>query len=486
MSSNRNSIIDAVQDTEDALEEQQVKPVLTLVPSKITDGRDELNFAEFPLATLSEKQLDGVKTLHFEDRIFDKSKRADIVRKLTISGSDACGLPTPMDEEVLLALLQLSKLQGFGSRKVYFSRHQLLQILKWSPSGQNYDRLRLAFDRLSGVIYFYKNSWRDKEDQKWQDRNFHIIDNVEINSEERGHLSYILWNETVFKSLTKGNVKALDFDFFIKLNSAITKRLYRFIDKRFYHCETQSLDLKNLCYEHIGLSRNSPIAELKRKLNKAIDELVSLDYLAPLSAEERYQKKSKGNWEVLFVKYQAGANKQVEVVQSDDIIETKLLELGVRANKVKQLLEHYSRELIAEKLKMIEWLKGKKDKSVLANPAGYIVSAIEKDYKPSKSFDVEGRAQVQKRQQEVNTLQQAQKRSNLDKADQVREDSTRILVQTYLKSLTEAEVKELEETALQNAGIAKLKLMAKGGRAAVVLREQIIRDHVLKILNDEK
>ena len=35
------------------------------LPEKFSEGRDELNFAEFPLGTISERIDPTVKTLHF-------------------------------------------------------------------------------------------------------------------------------------------------------------------------------------------------------------------------------------------------------------------------------------------------------------------------------------------------------------------------------------------------------------------------------------
>ena len=59
--------------------------------------RDEMNFAEFPLALL-DRPADGQKTLEFSDTIFDHGQNKPVVRKLTISASDRYVLPTPRDE----------------------------------------------------------------------------------------------------------------------------------------------------------------------------------------------------------------------------------------------------------------------------------------------------------------------------------------------------------------------------------------------------
>jgi len=114
-------------------------------------GRDELNLAEFPLASISERFLDGTKTVVFEDTVWDEQKRARLPRKLTISGSDLYGLPTAKDDDVLLACVQLSSLEDFSSREVQFSRYELLKLLRWRDETRNYRRLMLSLSRWKSL-----------------------------------------------------------------------------------------------------------------------------------------------------------------------------------------------------------------------------------------------------------------------------------------------------------------------------------------------
>ncbi|MCL5096006.1 MAG: hypothetical protein M1608_00420, partial [Candidatus Omnitrophica bacterium] len=79
------------------------------MPPRITDGRDELNLAEFPLCALAHRLRPDQKTLQSEDCVWDERRAEMITRQLIITGSDAYGLPTALDDEVLLGLLQLSK-----------------------------------------------------------------------------------------------------------------------------------------------------------------------------------------------------------------------------------------------------------------------------------------------------------------------------------------------------------------------------------------
>jgi hypothetical protein len=124
-----------------------------------TMGRDEMNLAEFPLATLADRAPRGCKTLVFEDCIWDRGQAQQLVRRLTIAASDKYGLPTAVDDEVILGLVQVSKAAGFAQRRVRFSRYQLIRILGWRDEGRSYRRLEHSLKRWLGVTLYYENAW---------------------------------------------------------------------------------------------------------------------------------------------------------------------------------------------------------------------------------------------------------------------------------------------------------------------------------------
>ena len=115
-------------------------------------GRDELNLAEFPITLLSDRVPKGLKTVTFEDRIFDQQAGEMVTRRLTLTGSDRYGLPTAVDDEVLVALLQITKLANdFTNRDVHFTRYEVLKLLGWSDDGVNYRRIEESIRRWTGV-----------------------------------------------------------------------------------------------------------------------------------------------------------------------------------------------------------------------------------------------------------------------------------------------------------------------------------------------
>jgi hypothetical protein len=182
-------------------------------------GRDELNLAEFPLAALADRAPKGQKTLVFEDTVWDKRAQQRVVRRLTISASDSYGLPTAIDDEVILGLVQLSRQRQFADRTVAFSRYELINILGWEREGKSYARIDQSLRRWLGVTLYYDKAWWDKEAGCWIDAAFHLLDQITLARRRKGESpnaaaqrcsSTFTWNEIIFRSFHAGYLKQLD------------------------------------------------------------------------------------------------------------------------------------------------------------------------------------------------------------------------------------------------------------------------------------
>jgi hypothetical protein len=356
--------------------------------------RDELNFAEFPLASLSTSLPKNQKTLEFTDEIFDRSRNERVTRKLTITASDKYGLPTAMDDEVILGLIQLTAKSDFTNRRVLFTRYQLLKILDWTDDTRNYDRLEQSLNRWLGVTLYYDKSWWSKEEQCWVNEGFHILDHVTILDKERqrrkakqseadaGKSSFV-WNEVVFNSFKAGYLKHIDYDFYKALESAVSKRMYRFLDKRFYHRETLEFDLRAFACEHIGLSKNYHTGELKRVLTPAIAELEAQHFLKPLAPEERFSRKARGSWSVVFVRQSPSAKK--ETPELPELV-VALRDRGLSLHSARRLVAREPEAKIREKLALFDWLQARKDERISKNPAGFLYRAITDDFSLPPDF----------------------------------------------------------------------------------------------------
>src|SRR3954465_16016764 len=113
----------------------------TLAPVAFV-GRDEMNIAAFPISLLCDRAPKGQNEIGFKDRIFDPKTGREILRNLTITAPEKYGLPTSTDDDVILALLQLTKQQNnFTRPEVQFTRLQLIEMLGWADKGASYSRI---------------------------------------------------------------------------------------------------------------------------------------------------------------------------------------------------------------------------------------------------------------------------------------------------------------------------------------------------------
>jgi hypothetical protein len=371
--------------------------------------KDELNLAEFPIAALTDRIPDGQTTMVFEDRL-EQRDSLPIVRRLTIMGTHKHGLPTSLDDEVLVGLIQLTKRRSnFTDARVQFSRYELIELLGWAQSGQSYRRIEEALHRWVGVVLMYENAWWDNEARSWVDEQFHVLDNVTLYDRERWRtsvrsgkssklekagtktdkpplpLSSFRWNEVIFRSFQSGNLKQLDLEFYLKLRLPTTKRMYRFLDKRFYRRSRLDFDLRTLACEHIGLSRKCAPTELKRRLKPALEEMEQLGFLEPLGPEERYSYVKRGCWRIIFIRgCHASADVQ-DPVGNRGQQPTQLLEAlkarGVASKTAQELVDGHPHSRISTKIEVFDWLMRNEDKRVGKNPAGYLVASIRSDYK---------------------------------------------------------------------------------------------------------
>ena len=464
------------------------------MPQRNSEAKDEMNLAEFPLCALAHRLKPEVKTLRFEDRVLDKGRNEWITRQLTVTGSDAYGLPTELDDEVLLGLIQLTRLHGFADRKVPFTRHELIRMLGWRDDSKSYARVEASLNRWTGVTLFYNKAWWNKERKCWMDEKFHILDNVWLC--HRGEpapdtglpgtgapLSAFVWNEVVFRSFTHGNLKSIDFEFFKSLKSAVAKRLYRFLDKRFWHCSRRDFDLRELCCEHIGLSRNYDTANLKRKLLPGIRELEERGFLRPRPMTERFTKVRRGHWGVAFESAPAAALRHRPRSDNEpDSLTQSLIERGVTPSAAARTVESFPVDRIKRQVKVFDWLVRGKDAKVSRNPAGFLVASIKGEYGPPNGYS----AQKLPAPTEMRTDKLERPTKRIAQIETLRcaaqDAARRERIDRFWHSRTEEERLGLEVQALAQGGVVKQSIISRGGAFADATKMALLDAFALKVM----
>jgi hypothetical protein len=474
--------------------EQDREPTAASPPP--ASGKDEMNLAEFPITLLSERVPRGQKTIEFEDCFYDDGTGKVITRRVTITGSDKYGLPTSKDDEVILGLIQLTKMaNGFAGRTVNFCRSDLIRLLGWPDTGQSYRRLARSFDCWTFTGLSYENAWWDHEHRSWVSEKFHILDRVTLYDKDRGarpgdqKLSSFTWSEVIFHSFRSGYLKRFDFDFYLGLTTSTAKRMYRFLDKRFYLKRRWEFDLKDFALTHVGLSHSyEGGTQLARKLRPAIEELEAKGFLEPLGEDERFLKGSPGEWKIVLIGASSGRPAQEKVGKpAPSGLETALIGRGVTPATAAQLAEEHPADRIRAKVEAFDWLTGRKDRRLGRNPAGYLVQSIRDDYAAPPGFEPEADRARRLEAEQGQRRAQAEARRQDRQEERDREQAQQARIAAYWDALGPAQRETLEAQALAGShpllGLYR-RHQGQGTPAERRYRKLILDAHILERLGD--
>lgn len=466
---------------------------------------DELNLAEFPLSAISDRFLDGTKTVVIEDTVFDREHSRYLPRRLTLSGSDRFGLPTSKDDDVLLACIQLSRLNDFSTREVSFSRYEILRLLGWADETRNYERVATSLRRWKGLSIFSDRAFYDHAQKSWVNRDFGVFDTLVIYQREvlQGKAapgcSRFVWNDVFFRSFQSGYLKQLDWSLYCRLKSPVAKRLYRFLDKRFYHSNRVEIDLQELALRKVRLTANYNTAQVKRTLMKGIQELEHLWDLKPQQPEDRFRKDGIGKWMVVFERRAKQRRVPIETISTalpisnpsisvpitsvnPQDLERELIKRGIGPASAEELSLSHPSSKIQEMLELYDWYNGKGQ----SRGPGFLVQSIRNPaaiaFPPG--FVSSSAKQAAAQRQKATKAADEQLRTKRERQAAERDKSRQRAFIAFWESLSPAQQDTFETEALEKADQMTRRLYlqhsAKRGKAFELYRKVILQSHFLK------
>lgn len=275
-------------------------------------GRDEVNLIDFPIATLRHQQPVGRDGTRPDEMVcviesYDSDLQKTIPRKLTRRTASRYGFPTPLEEEVLIALLSLSRHRNeFTEPRVEFRNGKVLELMGWPQNGTSTRRLAVALDRLTGLTLKYENSWSTTDGVFAKEFTTGILESYSLTKQTRGRRrpdserSWIQWSSEVFADIRRGNVRELNTHQYFALRLPISRRMYRFLDRRLSESTEFEMELSAFSV-HLGLSELKHVGKIKERLALGLKELESVPgFMKPRPASERYRKRGPGDWLIGF------------------------------------------------------------------------------------------------------------------------------------------------------------------------------------------
>jgi len=437
-------------------------------------GKDEMNLAEFPIALLSERNLKARKTIKRQRNIVTPDGR-ELKQEWIVTGSDEYGLPLAQDDDVLMSILEAGAKSDFESRTIYFNRHTLIAIMGWDNQGWSYKRIIDALNRLSGVRIVTKNAFYDKDTETYLSRNFGIIDGYQIferrykkkdiKNQLQLSLSYVRLSEELYQSIKSGYVKYINTKFYYSLSSSVSKRLYRYLDKKRYQKKEFEINLLTLAEVNLGLdlSTNCYPSQIKRQLNRAHKELREKGFLKKTD----YKKTKDGkSWKVVYT-FGEEATRQLSLAEPREDPNAQLIaalvERGMTERVARKLIDRYSPEVVEEKIDILDFLIKMQSSTVLKNPAGWLRRAIEENYLPPAKYKTKAereKAEQAEKQEKAKLKEEKDKEAALQRRTKEAKDK---LSSEELEKLTKEaeELCRMENTFLGNRPTPKFLLDAK-------------------------
>ena len=270
-------------------------------------GKDELNLADWRISAPKHQQPrkeDGGKLDVIEHEMPNPN---GTTQKVTLMAPSVVGLPTPADEDLLISLLYLAKVQGFASDTVRFSTTQLCEVMHHSVNQAARDRIEQGLTRLKALTIKYELAWWDKLKAEVEpilitgilaEAKF-VRCNGRPRKDEPSD-SYVQWTNNFYKTISAGNLTDIDLDLYFSFSRPGTKQLYRHLNKRFHRRgvgERYERDLIQLACGHLGMKRSKFV---KRNLDQCIRELEEHGYVVREAGEQRYRHVRPGVWRVGF------------------------------------------------------------------------------------------------------------------------------------------------------------------------------------------
>lgn len=354
--------------------------------------RSELNIEKWPIFTTSTykgKSKEIVRTIKLANG--DIEERKVIIGKIN---NVEVGVFRIFDFKGFCALIKIWERQGRpANRSVYFSVHEIAEILNLTWGGKTYHEIKSMLMRLRKIPIDWVNSFYNRELKQRENliESFNILSDLKIYEKGRrnGQIALALSSYTFDKRLV-GNLltnysKPLLLDHILKFKKETSILLYRYLDLVMadkIHFERNSKEL----IAELDLSQEGyPYpAQRKKLLEPVLKEILGAQLSTGIIRKaELVKNKGEVDWKAVFDKEIQETIRvvpePVKMATEFDPVE-ELVKRGITRAIAQKLVMRYAAELIREKIEVFDLLMAGQSSLVSKNPPGWLRSAIEHNY----------------------------------------------------------------------------------------------------------
>ena len=209
-------------------------------------------------------------------------------------------------------------------------------------------------------------------------------------------------------------------------------------------------------------------------MTPAITELERLGFSETVSNEERFVRKTRGEWSIIFVK---ASKNSVRLAESSPLVQA-LVDRGLSAASARRIVAQTNVQKVEEKIALVDWLAARKDARVQKNPAGFLYRAITDDFALPEDYQGALRAKA-KAAIKVVPLRRQVAQSSAAATD-------RSAIDAFWNSIPLEEQERIEQDLVREAPLFLRQQYLEGHKERGLLfktvRQAIIDEHVRKVL----
>ena len=309
------------------------------------------------------------------ERVVQAEDGIQLQKVWRVEPSPKYGAPRGRDQDVFMALMDLLARRGGMPENgvVETSFAQLLHILKWPDNGNHYSRLKESLLRVDRTIIESREAFYSKDTESSFSGSFRLweVRFAESKRKSDGRTStriVVEFHELVVRSFLAHYFKGLDMEFYWKLSSHLSKRLYRLVDQMREDDLEWSENLFKL-RDQIPVSQYAYVSKIKQVLDPAHKELKEKGFLEAVRYED----------DKVCYRIGAGFARRRSALEASDspeafIATERLLAEGVHFNVAKELVAKNGARRCLRYAEAVNFQEG------VRNRAGWLKKAIEQGY----------------------------------------------------------------------------------------------------------
>jgi hypothetical protein len=172
-------------------------------------------------------------------------------------------------------------------RKIHFKRADLLRRLGIKHlSGKNQQLIEQRMHRLSGVDLHVKNAYFHSDGSLATSVGLRLIDAYAF--AEGNRYAWFTWSPTMAQLIENGELRALDTDFYFKIQDFLARRLFRHLNI-FGKPGRATYPFEEIVKTRLGLEPSTEyVSKCKDPVERACRELVRLGFLKSYSIDGRF------------------------------------------------------------------------------------------------------------------------------------------------------------------------------------------------------